>query len=522
VNICISNNSTSEPQDTISQRHITAFGEQHGQCLRGTRVDVLEDIRAWAVSLDPNSPQIYCIGDVAGTGKSTIAKTLAKEWYEKSRLVAMFFFSQEGSSLGTASDFCLSVADQIEEFDDNPELTAYWESISRRRKNLPARDIQEQWSKLVFQPLSKLRQDGHNRILVIDALDECTVVTRGPLLECLLTVCSSRSLPHIRVLVTTRMEEDLRRFLYRTTYGTIIRFRSLLNSAVTRSDIALYVTNRLDEKEILVSSPEERHQLISRCGGLFIFAQLACKLLEDAHNEKEPLVDILHRFTSLDALYHQALTRADKEPRYTRKALKDLLGVILVAQTPLPIVTIASLLSSPIQSVSALIESLGSVLSSGGVENPVYILHTTFIEFLLRQSRTTTSGQKITNEYAINRAQSNRIVAQRCLSVLSSDLKVNIGNYSPAFDLVAFRMAFRKTPFVVHYAAISWIFHIVPELHVLALRDATRQFFREKLLNWIEFGSISGNLSHFMIGIRRLHSGMQQIRTLSTETIVSE
>lgn len=390
--------------------------------MEGTRVEILEEIRAWA-HMKETGTRIYCIGDVAGTGKSTIAKTLAKEWYSEGLLVAMFFFSQESTSVGTASDFCFSVADQIEEFDRSPELKAYWESIFASRKNLASRDFDEQWSKLVLRPLSMFSQRG-NLLLVIDAPDECTAPTRTPLLECLLKACSSESLQHIRVLLTTRNEPDLLRLLRHKDFSNIILHKSLRNSANSNADVAFYVNQRLDQSEIFTSSPEQRVLLIDRCDGLFIFAFLACNLLEDACSDDRPLADILHEFTSLDALYHRTLSRADRSPKFTREPLRMILGVIVIAQEPLSISAIKDLLAPSVGSVdvAALVGRLGTILGSGGIDDPLYILHATFTEFLLRQNWITTGGRKAINEYAVSRVQINRIMARNCCSILMNNL----------------------------------------------------------------------------------------------------
>jgi NACHT domain len=400
--------------------------------MEGTRVEILEEIRVWA-RMKASGTRIYCIGDVAGTGKSTIAKTLAKEWYNDGILVAMFFFSQESTSVGTASDFCFSIADQIEEFDRSPDLKAYWESIFAGRKNLASRDFDEQWSKLVLRPLSMLSQRG-NLLLVVDAPDECTASTRIPLLECLLKACSSESLLHIRVLLTTRNEPDLLKLLRHNAFSNIILHKSLRNSTNSNADVAFYVNQRLDQNEIFTSSPEQRLLLVDRCDGLFIFAFLACNLLEDACSDDRPLEDILHEFTSLDALYHRTLSRADRSPKFTREPLRMILGIIIVAQEPLSISAIKDLLVPSVGSmdVAALVGRLGTILASGGIEEPLYILHATFTEFLLRQNWVTTSGRKAINEYAVSRAQSNRLMARGCFSILLKDLSGEL-MYAPHY-----------------------------------------------------------------------------------------
>ena len=54
------------------------------KCLDGTRVDLLQRIREWASSSD--SPNIFLLTRIAGTGKSTIARTVAEEFKTKKSL----------------------------------------------------------------------------------------------------------------------------------------------------------------------------------------------------------------------------------------------------------------------------------------------------------------------------------------------------------------------------------------------------------------------------------------------------
>lgn len=318
---------------------------------------------------------------------------MATYWYQEAMLVAMFFFSQEGSSVRTAGDLCFSFADQIEEYDRSPALKAYWANLAPSRKNLASRDIEEQWEKLVHKPLSLLSRKDVS-LLVIDAIDECTIATRVFLLQCLLASVSSGALPNIRILLTTRNEPDIQQVLQHETLGATIIHKSLhapTDPAGNDEDIAFYLDHRLSQMRAFDFTPVERTQ---RCNGLFIFAFLACELLKESYTKPQPFRDILNEFTPLDALYHRVLTRADGNPKYTRDVLRMILGVIVVAQVPLSIAAISSLLpetTDPVD-VGGIVSNLGSIISSGGFDEPVYILHATFMEFPLRQRWVTSNS----------------------------------------------------------------------------------------------------------------------------------
>ncbi|KAG8828274.1 hypothetical protein FRC19_008390 [Serendipita sp. 401] len=76
------------------------------------RVHLLAAIDRWA--RDTASPsRIYCLADVAGTGKSTIANHLSHQWEQEGRLAAKFFFSRGNGLTANASDLCIGIAQNL-------------------------------------------------------------------------------------------------------------------------------------------------------------------------------------------------------------------------------------------------------------------------------------------------------------------------------------------------------------------------------------------------------------------------
>ena len=51
-----------------------------GICTPGTRVRILDDITTWAKDNSPESPNVYWLFGLAGSGKSTIAYTIARRF----------------------------------------------------------------------------------------------------------------------------------------------------------------------------------------------------------------------------------------------------------------------------------------------------------------------------------------------------------------------------------------------------------------------------------------------------------
>ncbi|KAF9642863.1 hypothetical protein BDM02DRAFT_3063174, partial [Thelephora ganbajun] len=58
-------------------------------CLKGTRGAVLDSIELWARNF--HEPYVYWLNGLAGTGKSTIAQTIAERIFADGQLRASFF-----------------------------------------------------------------------------------------------------------------------------------------------------------------------------------------------------------------------------------------------------------------------------------------------------------------------------------------------------------------------------------------------------------------------------------------------
>ena len=62
--------------------------------MKGTRVAILQDLEAWA--MDTDAPHIFWLSGMAGTGKSSIARSFAHILKEGGRLGGSFFCSRQG------------------------------------------------------------------------------------------------------------------------------------------------------------------------------------------------------------------------------------------------------------------------------------------------------------------------------------------------------------------------------------------------------------------------------------------
>lgn len=93
-----------------------SYGDDYITCHPVTRVDLLHQIQDWAQQ--PDSKSIFWLNGVAGTGKSTISRTIV-EWLDSQGhlravdLGASFFFKRGEGDRGSALRFFSTVVRQL-------------------------------------------------------------------------------------------------------------------------------------------------------------------------------------------------------------------------------------------------------------------------------------------------------------------------------------------------------------------------------------------------------------------------
>jgi hypothetical protein len=154
--------------------------------------------------VDSEDERCIWLNGLAGTGKSTIARTVARRYFEQKRLGASFFFSRGGGDVGHAGKFFTSIAVQLAY--NAPSLRRY---ISEAAASHSLRD---QWRQLVIRPLLRLdkRLSPSSYLLVINALDECDNEDHIRTILQLLAEARSLTAVRLRDFLTSRPKVPIR------------------------------------------------------------------------------------------------------------------------------------------------------------------------------------------------------------------------------------------------------------------------------------------------------------------------
>ncbi|PNP50371.1 hypothetical protein FNYG_15962 [Fusarium nygamai] len=182
--------------------------EHNPTCLPNTRQELLDDIDHWID--DPNSKTVYWLNGMAGTGKSTIARTVAHSRSKRGDLGASFFFKRGEMDRGNLNKVMSTLAHQLalsipgvaffikKALDDNPAVVG--------------KSAKQQFEKLVLEPLSEAaatETTPSSVVMVIDALDECDQEADIRLLINIFSQAKTLR-PQLRVFLTSRPELPIR------------------------------------------------------------------------------------------------------------------------------------------------------------------------------------------------------------------------------------------------------------------------------------------------------------------------
>ncbi|KAF4534641.1 Vegetative incompatibility protein HET-E-1 [Lasiodiplodia theobromae] len=512
-----------------------SHAEEHNtRCLPETRVSLRKDIKEWAENAQGEC--IFWLSGMAGTGKSTISRTVAQSFADEGVLGASFFFKRGEKDRSSAALLFTTIAARLANI---PILATPIRKAIETDPELHHKALKEQFEHLIIRPLESFKGDPINPkriVLVIDALDECERDEDVRVIIQLLSQAKILNSVWLRTFVTSRPELPIRLGFSKIEgqYQDLVLHE--IPKPVIEHDITAFLEYKLKEirdeynrrsagKRQLPSDwpgTEAIQTLVQMAIPLFIFAATICRFIQDSaySNPDGQLRKVLGykvgraEVDRLDATYRPILDqlvckRNEESKESIIRDFRTTVGSIVLLAEPLSTTSLASLLDIDESDVCGRLESLHSVLSvPDSTDLPVRTFHLSFRDFLIDPSK------RGTNPFWIDERAAHENIANRCLELLSSGdrLKKNICNLDiPGIACVEVDPAVVNShlPAAVRYACLYWVYHLEqsrPAEDKACITDDHQAyiFLKRHFLHWLEALSLLGKISESIAMIRCL------------------
>ncbi|PTB70920.1 hypothetical protein BBK36DRAFT_1165408 [Trichoderma citrinoviride] len=508
------------------------------ECYPGTRLEILDSIYKWAA--DPSSPAVFWLQGMAGTGKSTIAQTVARK-LDGVKLGASFFFKRGDGDRGTARRFFATVASQM--IRKQPRLTQILHEIIQEEPEIGGKMLETQFRELWARPFKELSveplPEPKTIVVVVDALDECDPPEDAKLLIKLLSETPSVSPIGLKIFLTSRPEYHIS-LQFGTTSGPrrdLILHR--VDEAIVQSDIRAYLKNDMQKYTKQYNQHMERigqgqslpydwpgeetfERLVQMATPLFISAATISRMLRNDQwpaTPEEKLEHILEFSTKgegqVEDLYRSILAQImGRIPVRARRRYIDefqkIVGSVILLASPLSVPALSSLLGFQEKELYNKLNPLSSVLDVQSRDAPVKLFHLSYRDFLLeKDSFGDSNGGDPCQWFHIEQVTVHAWLAGQCLQLLSTHLHNDICNVQDPGAVrgeVPLEKIRQCLPPAMVYACLYWIHHV--EAGELMLKDGGSEhaFLQTKMLNWVES----------LAWLERLNEGLEGIRVLKS------
>ncbi|KAI3611302.1 nwd2 [Moniliophthora roreri] len=378
------------------------------KCHPDTRRDVLDILHNWSRRSSSEDHILWLYGP-AGAGKSAIAQTLAEQWQSQNRLASSFFFSRRDGTRNTGASLFLTIAYGL--VVSIPDLREPILDVIRKDPDVLQTSLEEQFQRLIVEPCRSLEPSSVcGWVIVIDGLDECIEKGQRHRVLSILAKALPNAFP-FRLLICSRPEPLIQEVFNTQTLRPFSR-RVALNSEIFQidHDIKIFLTHEFERIRTL---PRNAHiqftsswpacgiidELVKKASGQFLYAAAIVKFVENEYcHPCEQLEFVLHArshsyqdshspFHELDNIYHQILTTNARRSE-VRDVLRALLSISRIHTDhdrhyfpPSPRYIEALLLLRE-GSVLPTFHGMHSILSIGGTDGEIRILHPSFYDFL--------------------------------------------------------------------------------------------------------------------------------------------
>ena len=473
---------------------------------------------------------------LAGTGKSTIAQTIAERLFADGQLGASFFCSRDFEDRRNLQLIFPTLAVQLAR--NYPEFRSAFVPLAQSDPEIAHENLYNQMKKLITEPLQK---SAVSTVIVIDALDECKdEETTSAILSVLGRLISE--VPKVKFFLTGRPEPRIRtgfRLPLLKKVTDVFVLHGVEQGLVTE-DIYLFLKSSFLEmaahRDGLHGWPAngEIERLCERAAGLFVYAVATVKFIDKQNSNPRRQLELLlkspessvreakTRFkanTTLDSLYTSILQEAlgeDGDPDNDPKA-RSVLGAMILAANPLSPSTIATLLGLDSQDILPLLSSVQSLLILQEDTNcPVRPFHKSFPDFIIDPDRCTN------RRFYISPPDHHSQLLISCLKLMDRLLEGNMcklpdGVANSDIGDLKERIEQHIDP-ALRYACRSWHMHLVDrhttQVDTQEITSALHRFLERKFLFWLEVLSVLGAVRNAVDALRAAGNWLEVCKIL--------
>ena len=486
--------------------HKTVLEEQalkREECTPGTRIKILEDITKWANDSSSGSPRAFWLTGQAGSGKTTIAYTIAKR-FEKGNshlhtvLGGKFLCSRQFEETRERTRIVPTIAYQLAR-----KCKSYADAL-HNAENFDAvyHDVPTQLKDLLVKPWQQSTNDPKLPLylIVIDALDEIKGDGGSAFLRNLLTAIDECNLRGFKFLVTSRTDPEVVTLCESFTSEAVCWLQHVPIEEA-ESDIGRYLKTKLPK----LAHSLKLAELGRRTGGLFIYAATVVKYLTPypsvtVQEQTEMLDDLLSNSCEaasasdatflIDELYRQIMR--DKFSKYKGRVLTRRLRILhafLCTAERTSTSVVAVLIAEGHDDVArAVVEDLHAVLYTQG--DRVFWYHASFPDFIFNLARSNFDNF----EFSCNEPAHHNLLGESCFRIMKSGLRFNMGDIKSSFlfdsdNAEALSETVKNNiSAVLRYSCCHWTHHLPPPqlINTNNLCSSISEFLQIRVLFWIE------------------------------------
>lgn len=486
-----------------------AYHDRKETCLKDTRVELLAELMQWiqytqvGTTQDPGtngdirSKKIVWLRGMAGSGKSTIANTIAANLLDEEFHLACFFCKRDDADRSSAARIFPTLSYQLTRM-----YPAYRNAIFKWLEDADydkevGNDLSSQVDMLFSKIFAQTMKAPMPLVLVIDALDECSDPTaQTKVVEGLITI--AEAIPWIKILVTSRDEGAIRTGFARVPAGNFhdIDINQVDNIDV---DIRAYTVSELQEMGL---GTDHVPALVEKAGGLFIWSATVLKFLKKRLDKEEALQKLLESAGSdvkpleqLYGLYDQILAAVSSELLEDEiQVIRRALAVIYVSSmtTPLPASAIATFLKRSAKSVGSIVRAFHAVLYEDKNGGGVRVFHPSFLDYV---------GKKEGQDGWDMLTHIHRLMFEASLAIMDDRLEFNICGLKdasllnkdvPGLD----RLVAKLVPSGLLYSCEHWFTHLHHSNLISSdaglQTNVSRLVCNVKVVFWLEVLSLTG------------------------------